>query len=188
MDKHRRLGRLILALQDPPSHEQRWATGAEGEERVARSLAKHLNTDVRMLHDRGIPRSRANIDHIAVAASGVWVIDAKRYAGKAEVKVPLFGEPRLLIKGRDQTKLVAGLARQVELVQTAVAEISPDVPARGVLCFIDTELPRWSTLTINGFSLMHPKRLAKRINADGPVTAEIVDTIAGALAVTFPPA
>jgi hypothetical protein len=188
MDKHRRLGRLILALQDAPSHEQRRATGAEGEERVARSLAKFLDADVRMLHDRGIPRSRANIDHIAVAASGVWVIDAKRYAGKAEVKAPLFGEPRLLIRGRDQTKLVEGLARQVELVQRTLAEIAPDVPARGALCFIDTELPTWSTLCINGFSLMHPRRLAKRINADGPLTGEIVDAIVGALALAFPAA
>jgi len=33
-----------------------------------------------ILHDRRIPGSRANIDHIVVAPSGVWIIDAKRYS------------------------------------------------------------------------------------------------------------
>lgn len=33
------------------------------------------------VHDRRIPGSRANIDHIAVAATGVWVIDTKNATG-----------------------------------------------------------------------------------------------------------
>ncbi len=52
-----------------------------------------------MLHDRRIPGSRANIDHIAIATSGVWVIDAKRYKGKVQVSRPLFGQPKLTIAG-----------------------------------------------------------------------------------------
>jgi hypothetical protein len=51
--------------------------------------------------DRRIRRSRANIDHIAVASSGIWVIDAKRYNGKVEVRKPLLGTPKLIIAGRD---------------------------------------------------------------------------------------
>jgi hypothetical protein len=39
-EKHPRAGGLILALHDEPSHDQRWAKGAKGEERVAISLAK----------------------------------------------------------------------------------------------------------------------------------------------------
>ena len=67
-------------MQDAPQHERSWARGAGGEELVARALAKHC-PDVAVLHDRRIPGSRANIDHIAVAATGVWVIDTKRYKG-----------------------------------------------------------------------------------------------------------
>lgn len=66
-----------------------WARGAGGEERVAQLLAKHLDPSVVVLHDRAIARSRANIDHIAIAGSGVWVIDAKRYKGKVAVSKPL---------------------------------------------------------------------------------------------------
>lgn len=138
------------------------------------------------LHDRGIPRSRANIDHIAVGPSGVWVIDAKRYDGKAEIKQPLFEAPKLLIKGRDQTKLVDGLARQVELVHAKLVEISPEIPIHGALCFINTELPTLGTLTIKGFSLLYPRRLAKRINAPGRLTAETIEAVRSTLAAAFP--
>ena len=64
--------------------ERHWRTGAEGEQNLAALLASGAQ-HVPMLHDRAVPRSRANIDHIAVAPSGVYVIDCKRYKGKIEV-------------------------------------------------------------------------------------------------------
>jgi Nuclease-related domain len=70
--------------------EKQWAIGAEGEELLADRLAKKC-PDVALLHDRRLPGSRANIDHIAVAAAGVFVIDTKRYRGKIEVRKPLVG-------------------------------------------------------------------------------------------------
>src|SRR5215212_8396342 len=105
-DRHPKLGGVILALQDAPQHETSWDRGGGGEESVQESLAKRCNDGVLILHDRRIPRSRANIDHIAVAPSGVWVIDTKRYKGKVAVSRPLFGKPKLTIAGRDKTKLV----------------------------------------------------------------------------------
>jgi hypothetical protein len=57
----------------------------------------------------------------------VWVIDTKRYKGKLQVAKPLFGKPTLKVGGRDQTKLVDGLAKHVELVMVAVADDAPDI-------------------------------------------------------------
>jgi hypothetical protein len=128
--KHPHIGGALLALKDEPTHETVWARGARGEERVAKVLAKHLSDDVVVLHDRRIPGSRANIDHIAVAPSGVWVIDSKRYKGKVAVTKPLFGEARLTIGGRNRTKLVEGLAKQVALVEVVMIQLAPDVPVR----------------------------------------------------------
>jgi len=34
-ERHPRLGGVILALQDAPQHETRWARGADGEERAS---------------------------------------------------------------------------------------------------------------------------------------------------------
>jgi hypothetical protein len=185
-EKHPRLGGILLALGNEPTHETAWARGAGGEERIAAFLAKHLTDGAMLLHDRRIPRSRANIDHLAIAASGVWVIDAKRYKGKVAVSRPLFGQPKLTIAGRDKSKLIDGLAKQVALVEAAVLDIAPDVPIHGALCFIDADLPMLGKLSFKGFPLLYPKPLAKRINAAGPLDRERVHAVATELAIRFP--
>ena len=148
-----------------------------------------------MLHDRRMPRTRANIDHLAIAASGVYVIDTKRYRGKVEVRKPLFGEPTLRIAGRDKTKLVAGLAKQLEGVRAVVAELVPDLPVHGCFCFVapegllaDSGIPLLRTLTVNGYSLYYPRTLAKQLNRPGPITTENSTALATWLGNRFPPA
>jgi hypothetical protein len=83
-ERHPRLGLLRLALQE----ERAWENGAVGEEQVAASLARRC-PEVLVLHDRRLPGRRANIDHLAIAPSGAFVIDAKRYKGKIEVRKPV---------------------------------------------------------------------------------------------------
>lgn len=46
-----------------------------------------VSEEIAVLHDRRVPRSRANIDHIAITQAGIWVIDAKRYRGRPQVKI-----------------------------------------------------------------------------------------------------
>jgi hypothetical protein len=176
------------------TQEKRWTTGARGEEMVAATLARRC-PDVPLLHDRRMPRSRANIDHIAVAASGVYVIDDKRYRGKIEVRRPLFGAPKLVIAGRDRTKLVDGLAKQVAVVEAALADLAPEVPVRGCFCFVAPDgllagsgLPVLRTLEINGYRLFCPRRLAKRLNSSGPLTTARAHDLHAALAERFPQA
>lgn len=184
-ERHPRIGGIMLALQDAPQHERSWARGAGGEELVEEALRKHA-PDVAVLHDRRIPGSRANIDHIAIAATGVWVIDSKRYKGKLQVAKPLFGKQKLTIAGRDKTKLVDGLAKQVELVTAAVADAGLDVAVHGCMCFVDAELPLFGTPRIDGFKILGRRGLAKQLNASGELTTDGAAMIAGAIARHFP--
>lgn len=59
------------------------------------------------LHDRKV--GQANIDHLIVASSRVWVVDAKNYAGRVEYRgVGGWLRPadyRIYVGGRDKTKL-----------------------------------------------------------------------------------
>jgi hypothetical protein len=80
------LGGVILALTDEPQPTTAWARGAAGERQVGSMLDGLVGDDVVALDDRRIPRSRANIDHLAVVPSGVWVIDAERYQGQVATK------------------------------------------------------------------------------------------------------
>jgi hypothetical protein len=187
--------RFVRSLLGPSAQEKRlaerekqWVTGAQGEEMLAQSLARRCPAVI-MLHDRRIPHSRVNIDHIAVAPSGVYVIDAKRYRGKIEVRSPLFGKPKLMIAGRDRTKLIDGLQRQVEIVTAALSDVAPNVPLHGCLCFLapegllaDSGLPVLRTLKINGLPLYYPRRLTKHLNRPGPISPDHAIEIATTLA------
>ncbi len=140
--RHPKLGGLILALSDEPQSTKAWDVGAVGEERVGTRLNELETESLRVLHDRRIPGSRANIDHIAVAASGVYVIDPKRYKGRPSLKVEGgLLRPRvekLLVGGRDCTGLVDGVLKQVDVIRGIVGD---EVPVHGVLCFVDADWP-----------------------------------------------
>jgi hypothetical protein len=187
-ERHPRVGGLLLALGGEPAHEQAWERGARGEELLAASLAKRCKNRVILLHDRRLPGGRANIDHLAVAPSGIWVIDAKRYQGKVAVSAPLFGQSKLTIAGRDKSALADGLAKQVKAVRACVNEYRDDVPVHGAMCFIDGDLPILRTPAFQGWPLLHPKALAKRLNATGPLDGASLRDLASTLAQRFPPA
>lgn len=157
---HPKLGGLILALSNERQSTTAWAAGAAGEERLGKGLDGLASDTLRVLHDRRIPRSRANIDHVAVTASGVYVIDAKKYRGRPHLKIegglfrPRVG--RLLVGSRDCTKLVDGVLKQVEVVRGL---LDIDVPVQGVLCFVDADWPLFGgTFTTHGVQALWPKK------------------------------
>lgn len=139
--------RAIASLIGEPQSTRAWERGAVGEERVGAVLEEARSRGVLALHDRRIPRSRSNIDHIAIGPAGVYVIDAKRYEN-ADIRVRRIGglfSPRrdeLLVRGRVKNNLVEGVRRQVDVVETVLDEAGIDeVPVRGVLCFVDAFFP-----------------------------------------------
>jgi len=66
-------------LSEDPQSTIAWRQGFEGERLLAEGLTKRVGDRAILLHDRRAPGTRENIDHIAVAASGVWVIEAKAH-------------------------------------------------------------------------------------------------------------
>ena len=174
--------------------ERNWATGTEGEEGLAACLSRRC-PEVPMLHDRAAPLSRANIDHIAIAPSGVYVIDCKRYRGKIEVTTPLFGSQKLKVNGRNRTSLIRGLERQVAHVQAALSGLGAEIPVHGCLCFVAPAgdfgivgLPIFRTPKIDGYPLYHAGRLARRLNRSGPIDGEDARALHQELARRLPPA
>ena len=195
-DRHPRIGGLLLALVDDPTSTKVWAQGAVGERAVGAKLTELEGEHLVVLHDRRMLRpdgrpSRANIDHVAVAANGVWVVDAKTHRGRLEVRrtggILRPVTERLSIRGRDQTALVEGVQRQVDAVRRVLTEAGADVPVRGVLCFVGTELP-WLDESIGGVPLRGRRGLAKLLKRPGPLTAEAREALARVLEERFVPA
>jgi hypothetical protein len=187
---HPRIGGLLLALSAEPQHESAWLQGALGERAIASYLDRRTaNGPAIVLYDRCMPGSRANIDVLAVAPTGVYVIDAKAIKGKVRVAKPLFSAERLLIEGRNRTKLIDGLERQISAVRDALSSAGhPDVPVLGVLCFTKADFPLLGTPKIRGHRLHHRRALAKRLNRKGTLTPMAIGALAGELAAALPPA
>jgi Nuclease-related domain len=189
--KHPHIGGLLLAMKRSPRPESAFLLGADGEESVAKSLTRRTaKGSAIILHDRRMPRGRGNIDHLAIAPTGVYVIDAKNISGKVHVSRPLFGAAKLLVNGRNRSKLVDGLDRQVMAVRQVLKEIGrTEVPVLGVFCFTaKADFPLIGRSEIHGHRLHHCRALARRLNRSGPLGPEAIDALARGLPSAFPSA
>lgn len=183
-----KLGGIAVALSDEKQTTKAWAVGAVGEERLGTRLDGLASATIGVLHDRRIPRSKANIDHIVVTGAGIWVIDAKRYKGRPELKVEGgILRPRvekLMVGRRDSTSVVDGVLKQMDLVRQVVG----DVPITGVLCFVEADWPLiGGSFVTRGVHVLWPSRLGKLLVESA---GEVIDVSAmrEALAAHFTPA
>lgn len=90
--------------------------GRVGEEHTE-VLLQALPDGFRALHDRAIPGSRANIDHIVIGPTGVFVIDSKNYSGRISVGKGTVWSGRQPLTKKLQT--TAWEAQQIEAVVVA---------------------------------------------------------------------
>ena len=171
-----------------------WKVGAAGEERVAQALTALVDAGQGYaLHDRRVPGRRSNIDHLFVGASGVLVIDAKRYKN-AEVTVERTGGlfspvvETLKVSGRRKNDLVDAVHKQCDVVRHALATTPDhaDVAVIPALCFVDATLPfREKNRRVKGVRLCGPKGLAS-LAAAGPLDDERRFAVAMALSSALP--
>lgn len=184
-----RMAKLVRFLSDDPQTTKAWAIGAAGEERIAEVLHERVGDTAVLLHDRRVPGTRGNIDHLAIAPSGVWVIDTKKSEGDIVVR-DVGGwrriDERLYVGRRDRTKAVDGMAWQVDAVRRVLA--GEDVPVLPVLAFVGASWPlfRPKPLHLNSVTIASPNMLAELIAAEGPLSVEAIDHIARRLATRLP--
>lgn len=191
MAAHPKAGRLLLAVFDDPQSTTAWSAGAVGEQRLGQSLAKAAGPALRVLHDRRIPGTRANIDHLVVCPTGVYVVDSKRYRNARpafKVEGGLFAKKRrvLTVGGRDRSSLVAGLHKQLDLVRAALAD-EVDVPVGGYLCFLDADWPLFADpFSVEGVGVVWPRKLVSMLGKPGPLDAERIEDLQWQLHEAFP--
>lgn len=185
------VGKVAKAWAVEPQSTRAWKQGARGEERLANILTKRLGDGAVLLHDRRVPRTRGNIDHLAVASSGLWVIDAKQYKGKVERRDEgkfFTSDFRLRVGGRDRSKLIEGMQWQHDAVTKALEDVgATDVPVHLVVTFVDAE---WSLIRrpmkFGDVLVVWPKTLAELIAEPGPIPSEHVPDLARLIAEKLP--
>lgn len=165
-----------------------WEKGANGEFRLAEFIQREVGDHVISLHDRLIPGTRANIDHLWIAPTGVWIVDSKSYKGKVVKRDvgPLWRtEYKLYVGGRDRTKLATAMQLQLDAVLAALRSdpgaMGTDVHA--ALCFVDSE---WGLLDfpfqVGSVWVLYPGALRKRLKKGGSVSREEMEQLAKRLA------
>jgi hypothetical protein len=179
-----------VAAQEP--NVRAWEKGADGESRLAAWVAREAGDAVVALHDRAIPGAgRANIDHLFVASTGVWIVDAKTWKGKVECRTvgPFWRlENRIFVGNRDRTeKLVSGFRRQLLAVRAALRDDA--IPVRAAVCFVESDWGPFSRpFEIGGVTMLYPDALRGRLKKSGAFDRSTMELIAARLAEALPPA
>ena len=142
---------LVIAVAAPPIAQstQSWATGAEGEVATAALLDPLVPLGAVVLHDRRIPGSRANVDHIVVSPGGVFVVETKSY------KYEVGSRNGVLTTGGRRTGAVAEVRREAAAVERVVD--------RPVIPLIVVHRARVSVRTVDGIRVLRPSELQAAI-------------------------
>jgi hypothetical protein len=184
---HPVFGGLAAATTPGPAVEQE-PPAVAGEQRVAALLA--ACDGVVVLNDRRAGTSTASIDHIAIAPSGVYVIETNHDDGRVEARDLGSGshsDVRLSLNGRDRTTLAMNVAQQVDMVGRLRWAGRPilENPAlvRPVLCLVQAEWPLLLThpMTVRGVAVVRPAQLRRLMMRPGPITGNAIDELAGRL-------
>ena len=193
--RRQRFGRLAwLAdlLADERQSTRAWSIGAEGERRLGAELDQAVGVRGVVLHDRGLPGSRGNVDHLAIAPSGVWVVDAKAYSGRVSRRRagPWSGsDVRLYVGGRDRSKAFDGVRRQRDAVQRVLEhDVGTDAPpVHAVICIVGADWPWFARpMRFGGTWVTWPRRLGRTIMSDDVLGPLRIEEIARILARRFP--
>ena len=167
----------VAALVVRPDHVRAWAVGAEGERRTAEVLA-HLESDgYRVLHDRRIPGSRGNIDHVVIAPAGVFVVAVSLMGVLSGVYVVETKSWSGAVRLRDGAIRVAGrrsaVVEQVQREADAVAVALPGTQVTPIVCVHRADLPL-RQLEVEGVRVVGPKGLLSRLR-EGPIRLGLAD-------------
>lgn len=143
------------------------------------------------LHRRRVPGHRGHIEHLAVSASGVYVVDVLHFKNAAIELRPAEAAGSsvdLVVGGRVMTTAAAASARRVSAVRSMLLAAGLDsVPVTGALCFVDALLPLGvNDLRLRGVHVLRPNSLTALVTRGGSLDAEQLRTVQEQLAQQLP--
>lgn len=185
-----RLAPVAKFFSEEPQHTTAFSKGADGERRLAAHLEREIGDRAIFLHSRRI--HNGDIDHLAIAASGIFVIDVKNYNGRVEARdVGNWRtiDRRLFVGGRDKSKLVEGMGKQIRAVRAALEPAGlGDTPVHAVLCFTDSDWGFFAKPIMFGdVRCLWAKKLCELISGPGPLDEHQRTMIGHRLSVALPP-
>jgi hypothetical protein len=176
---------LMSVLFTTPNSITAWQTGAAGEMKTGRLLEPLEAEGFRILHDRKIPRSRANIDHVVIGPPGIFVLETKSYSGSLQIR----GD-EVFVAGRRKNGWVDEVGREAAAVTGALADelVTHSWTVTPVIVVHRADLP-WFKSRVRGVLLVSGKDLVSRLRKADPVlTPADVERLAALAAARLRPA
>jgi len=185
-----KLGKFLNHVFPDSRDAKSWEKGFRGETEVGKFLDEFAESNnFTVLHDRKIPGRQSNIDHILISDRGVFVIDAKNYRGLIEIKDTgsiLRSKETLFIGGRNQSKLVDGLKKQINAVSSIISNSNIDLEVKGILAFVNGEFSLlFKPKEIDGV-LINSRGLTETLNNQKVLRNIDIDLISNLLREKFP--
>jgi hypothetical protein len=163
-----------------PQHVTAWDTGGEGERLTAAALEPLRAEGFVVFHDRAIPMSVANVDHVIVGPSGVWVIETKHYKGRIRVD-----RGDLVVAGHRRP----GVVEEVEREGHAVARVVAPHGVKPIIVVHRGEFQLLGWPNLRGVPVVTPKEAVKRIRRGEVIlTSDQIADIAAQIDRALPPA
>ncbi|MFE7268197.1 nuclease-related domain-containing protein [Streptomyces sp. NPDC057592] len=130
-----------------------WAKGSAGEVATARLLAPLARRGYAVLHDRSIPGSKANLDHLVAGLFGAVLVDSKNWQSKKS-RITITGG--LLRYGRyDQTRALQTVVWEAQQAAKALG-----VPVRPIIAVHGAKVPAPRGRTeLHGVTVIEAKKL-----------------------------
>ncbi|MET8605549.1 nuclease-related domain-containing protein [Streptomyces rubiginosohelvolus] len=138
-----------------------WATGAAGERRTRRILAPLVWFGFgrwAVLHDRQIPRSRANLDHLVIGCSGPSYVDTKSWKSKSS-RVRVDARGRLWYGRYPQQRTVATVLWEAERAAEVLGH-----PVRPIIAVHHAVIPRGG-LVCGGVTIVQATELRRHLRS-----------------------
>ncbi|MEZ0578152.1 nuclease-related domain-containing protein [Nocardioides sp. MH1] len=134
----------------------KWERGAEGEGRTATALQGLPADEWTTYHDVRWPgRQQANLDHVVVGPSGVYVIDSKNWTGTVAVVAGVLRQ-----NGHRREREALAVADAATAVARLVPWVRPE-DVQPVLCFVGA--PVVGDVYAHGVTLCNVDALAERL-------------------------
>lgn len=133
-----------------------WRKGAIGERATARRLRSLELAGYTVLHDRVLPGSRANIDHLVIGRCGVVLVDSKRWHRNTRISG---GKGRLWVGRRPAESVVKATVFEARRVGEILRSAGWAVTVVPVVAVHGAKLPRWGALMVTGVTLLRAGRL-----------------------------
>jgi hypothetical protein len=138
-------------MQIRKSAREKGIIGESGIGQVLAELAEEFGLIV--LHDLAMPDSKANIDHILVSSKAVFVIDAKNYVGKINIRKDQSGAKQLWVGRYKRTHLADKLRIYSNAVKSHLVALGFEIKVIPILAFYEADFDTNTSFTINGVSI-----------------------------------